>query len=212
MTIYNDYEPKTIKLRAITPKGKEISVNAFLSPSEEEIIVDNGYDRKSVKYQFSTHIRCQICGKICDKNQIYYKDSKYICYECNEALNYSNYLKLPVKNLEFPFFINDKIIFEREDLESYIDYYEGKDFSKEFIYPAIRIKFNFDLFSHIQDNIDNNISNDDYDINVNDFSPKIFEEISNMEKRINIILQENIPEYYEADLEHRIIIPEFSSQ
>jgi len=120
MIIYNDYEPKTIKLRAITPKGKEIFVNAFLSPSEEEIIVDNEYNSKSVKYQFSTHIRCQMCGKLCDKHQTYYKDSIHICYECNKVLNYNNYLKLPVKKLEFPLFINDKIIFEKEDLEDYI--------------------------------------------------------------------------------------------
>ena len=188
MILYDEYKPKKITLRAISDSGKEIEVKAYITPDEKHIYVDYGQGEDNIKELESTHRKCTVCGEVYPIKELFYKKE---CRKCRTKEQHGNYLQLPEVDISFPMFIDDDFITDEDHLVDYITE-NGISDSNE-THNAIIEKLNFDLIDHLDDLL----SDRGYEENIGGLvNNKDYEELIQIEKRINEILGGVYPIYY----------------
>jgi len=207
MILYDDYEPKKITLHAISDNGKQISLDAFITPDEKHLLPIS-YSEESTKHQariaYSTHRRCTACNEIFPKEELLYGNP--VCRSCRDANEYKKYLTIPLVELEFPIYINDDFIIDEDALNCYILDRELVSEEGLEIYNTKRVPFNIDLIDWLDD-----VTCDmGYEESLRDLlSVKEYEELVNLQMKVNNFMCDKVYPLYEADTKARCSIKEY---
>lgn len=191
MRIYPDWKPPIVVLSGNLPDGTKTSLDYYYDEKSKSLYPINGIGTGDyIKSLWSTHTKCE-CG------EVYLKDHYTKCKKCRDKADEDKYLALPVVEMSYPCFVEDKFINDDDELECYIDDEEITDTTTLEIYPAKKVKFKFNVLEYIQDWC--------ADEGIEDFSFSLSAEklVDNLSSDIELMVNTNL-NWYEADTKHRM--------